>query len=114
MGSLLRILLAPLRALLTPVVLMALALLGLAYRIQGSHAQLLRRGVATLGTVSLQIYLLHPALLQALERWWPPDHDSSWVLLGQVVCYALLATLIPAALGRALLRTRLSVLLFGR
>ena len=90
----------------------ALTLLGAAHRIQrgGSRAQ---AALATLGTVSLQVYLIHPALLQALERWNAPDGTPTQVALTSGV-YALLALLIPALLGRALLNTRLGTLLFGR
>jgi peptidoglycan/LPS O-acetylase OafA/YrhL len=92
--------------------LTALTLLGAAHRIQrgGSRAQ---AALATLGTVSLQVYLIHPALLQALERWNAPGGTPTQVLL-TAGAYALLALLLPALLGRALLNTRLGTLLFGR
>ncbi|ABF45338.1 acyltransferase 3 [Deinococcus geothermalis DSM 11300] len=94
--------------------LVALALLGLAYRLErGQPARAFKRVIATLGTVSLPIYLLHPALLQALERWRAPD-GVSWNLLGTVALYALIAVLLPALLGRLLLGKRLGLLLFGR
>ncbi|WP_343760590.1 acyltransferase [Deinococcus depolymerans] len=92
--------------------LMALTLLGLAHRVQRT-APRAQQVLATLGSVSLQVYLLHPALLQALERWHPPGGTAAAVVL-MSGGYALLALLLPALLGRALLNTRLSTLLFGR
>ncbi|MFC4425433.1 acyltransferase [Deinococcus navajonensis] len=92
--------------------LVALTLLGVAHALQRGPRRL-QTMIATLGTVSLQIYLLHPAVLQALELWRAPSGTPASLLL-QVVLYALLAVLVPAALGRALLPTRLSVWLFGR
>lgn len=94
--------------------LMAVALLGLAYRLHRSGPKFLRTGLGLLGTVSLQIYLLHPALVQALERWWSPSGGSPAQLVGQMLCYGVIATLLPAVVGRLLLRTPLSVALFGR
>ena len=95
--------------------LMAVTLLGLAQWLQGSRLRL-RRGLAVLGTVSLQIYLLHPALLQWLETRWPPGGTALNVVL---LCglYALSALLLPALVGRLMLTgplNRLSTLLFGR
>ncbi|WP_188842768.1 acyltransferase family protein, partial [Deinococcus soli (ex Cha et al. 2016)] len=92
--------------------LTALALLGLAFRVQRS-ASTVRLTVALLGTVSLQVYLIHPALLQALERWDAPD-GTPWQVALTMLGYFLLALGIPALLGRALLHTRLSTWLFGR
>ncbi|ACO45991.1 putative acyltransferase [Deinococcus deserti VCD115] len=92
--------------------LVALALMGLAHRLQRGPDRV-RVAVATLGTVSLQIYLLHPAVLQALELWRAPLGPPA-LMLAQVVIYALVALLVPAILGRALLRTRLSTWVFGR
>ncbi|MFC4639278.1 acyltransferase [Deinococcus hohokamensis] len=92
--------------------LVALTLLGVAHALQRGPRRL-QVLIATLGTVSLQIYLLHPAVLQALELWRAPTGTPALLLL-QVAAYALLAVLGPALLGRALLPTRLSTLLFGR
>ncbi|EYB66640.1 acyltransferase [Deinococcus phoenicis] len=94
--------------------LVALALLGLAYRLErGPQAGRFKRIIATLGTVSLPIYLLHPALLQALERYRSPDGTSAQLLL-TVALYALIALAVPAVIGRLLLGKRLGLLLFGR
>ncbi|UBV43738.1 acyltransferase [Deinococcus taeanensis] len=92
--------------------LMALTLLGVAFRVQSS-ASAVRLTVALLGTVSLQVYLIHPALLQALERWDAPQ-GPPWQVALTMVGYFLLALGLPALLGRALLNTRLSTLVFGR
>ncbi|PNY82512.1 acyltransferase [Deinococcus koreensis] len=92
--------------------LMALTLLGLAFRLQRTPGRV-RAAVATLGTVSLQVYLLHPAILQALELWREPQ-GTTWQLLLTVAAYGLIALLLPALLGRLLLPTRVSSWLFGR
>lgn len=98
----------------TYTALVALALLGLAYRLErGRQAQTLKRVIGTLGTVSLPIYLLHPALLQALERWRAPQGQSVELAL-TVALYALVALVVPAVIGRLLLGKRLGLLLFGR
>ena len=92
--------------------LTALTLLGAAFHWQ-ELAPRLRGAFGWLGTVSLQIYLLHPAALQLLERWQPPAGSGAqrlWVSAG----YGLLALLLPALLARLLRRTPLSPLLFGR
>lgn len=96
----------------TYTALVALALLGLAYRLERGP-QVLKRVVATLGTVSLPIYLLHPALLQALERAAAPDGTPPELAL-RVAAYGLIALLVPAVIGRRLLGKRLGLLLFGR
>jgi peptidoglycan/LPS O-acetylase OafA/YrhL len=92
--------------------LTALTLLGLAYGIQQRPGRL-GRLVATLGTVSLPIYLIHPAVLQALERFAPPNGDPTRLALTALL-YGLIALLIPAFIGRGLLGRRLGLLLFGR
>ncbi|GGS24165.1 acyltransferase [Deinococcus knuensis] len=95
--------------------LMAVTLLGAAQWIQGRPSPI-RTGLALLGTVSLQIYLLHPALLQWLERRHAPAGTSLDVALLSAA-YALTALLLPALLGRLLLKGplgRVSTLLFGR
>ncbi|MBZ9712239.1 acyltransferase family protein [Deinococcus multiflagellatus] len=91
--------------------LVALGLLGAAFRLVRTAP--LRAAVGLLGTVSLQIYLIHPAVLQALERALPPDGPPAQVAL-TMLGYFVVALLGPALLGRALLGTRLSPLLFGR
>lgn len=95
--------------------LMAVTLLGAAQWIQGRPSPV-RTGLALLGTVSLQVYLLHPALLQWLERRNAPDGTSVDVVLLSAA-YALAALLLPALLGRLMLTrplSRVSTLLFGR
>ncbi|MEF2277900.1 acyltransferase [Deinococcus sp. YIM 134068] len=92
--------------------LVAPALLGLAYRLERGP-QAFKRVVATLGTVSLPIYLMHPAVLQALERASAPDGTPVQLAL-TVLAYGLIALLIPAVIGRLLLGKRLGLLLFGR
>ncbi|WP_034384553.1 acyltransferase [Deinococcus sp. YIM 77859] len=94
--------------------LVALALLGLAYRLErGARAGTVKRIIATLGTVSLPIYLLHPAFLQALERFRAPSGQPLELGL-TVALYALIALVLPALIGRRLLGRRLGLLLFGR
>lgn len=92
--------------------MMALTLLGAAFHWQ-DLAPRLRGAFGWLGTVSLQIYLLHPAALQLFERWQAPGGSPAqrlWVSAG----YGLLALLLPALLARLIRRTPLSPLLFGR
>ncbi|MBZ9753399.1 acyltransferase [Deinococcus sp. HMF7604] len=94
--------------------LTALTLLGLAYRLaRSTRVPWLRTGVGLLGTVSLQVYLIHPALLQALEKYMPPD-GPPWRVAVTVAAYFVVALVLPALLGRTLLNTRLGTLLFGR
>ncbi|GAA5500958.1 hypothetical protein Dxin01_00686 [Deinococcus xinjiangensis] len=74
----------------------------------------LRGVVAWFGLVSLKVYLLHPALLQLAERWWPPagPEGQRLALVGLI---GGLALLVSALLGHLLLRLpRLSLFLFGR
>ncbi|ADV66865.1 acyltransferase [Deinococcus maricopensis] len=68
--------------------------------------------LALLGTVSLQVYLIHPMLLQLLEREGFPSGTAPFLL--RVAGYALMALALPAAFGRLLRGTRVSTLLFGR
>jgi len=94
--------------------LMALALLGLAHRLSASrNPGRLRRLIGLLGTVSLPIYLMHPALLQALERFRAPQGQPRELAL-YVVLYGLIAVVIPTLIGRRLTGKKLGVLLFGR
>lgn len=96
----------------TYTALVALTLLGLAYHLERGP-DWLRRGVAIIGTVSLQIYLIHPAILQLLERRGFPDGRPIMLLLTTAM-YALIALALPALLGRLLLGTRVGTFLFGR
>jgi Uncharacterized protein conserved in bacteria len=94
--------------------LMALGLLGLAYQWQRSTHPL-RILIATLGTVSLQVYLIHPFLLQVLENWYAPERsDPVGLTIALSVLYGLVVLMIPAVIGRLLSGRRLSTLLFGR
>ena len=94
--------------------LVALVLLGLAYRLERGHsARTFKRVIGTLGTVSLPIYLMHPAVLQALERFRAPQGEPPQLAL-TVVLYALIAVVVPALIGRRLQRKKLGLLLFGR
>ena len=94
--------------------LVALSLMGLVWQVQlrPRHGRPLVP-VAKLGTVSLQVYLIHPAILQGLGLLHAPQGSDSLKLL-TVALYAALALLAPAFLARSLQRTRLSLLLFGR
>lgn len=65
-----------------------------------------------LGTVSLQIYLLHPALLWLLERLGFPQDTAGF--LGVLVLYGLVALGVPVGVARLLEGTALSRGLFGR
>lgn len=70
--------------------------------------------VAWFGMVSLQIYLLHPPLLQLAEQWWPP-HGSGTQRVVTVTAFGLGALLLTALTGHGLLRLpALSRALFGR
>ncbi|GHF46815.1 peptidoglycan/LPS O-acetylase OafA/YrhL [Deinococcus metalli] len=70
------------------------------------------RALTVLGTLSLQVYLLHPALLYVMERWGFPAHPLGFAatLLG----YGLAALLVPLLIARALTGTAASRWLFGR
>lgn len=101
--------------------LMAINLLGVAYWWHGRTTQAaeqkqapwLRGALALLGTVSLQVYLIHPALQQILERWAAPTGSDTQRLL-TVVLYGAVSLLLPAVLGRLIWNTKLSRFLFGR
>lgn len=74
----------------------------------------LRNLVAWFGLVSLQVYLLHPALLQLAELWWPPA-GNGWQRTSAALLSGYLALVISALLGHLLLRSApLSRFLFGR
>ena len=67
---------------------------------------------AALGGLSLQVYLIHPALLQLLDdRGFP---GQTWAFLGVFALYTLVAALLPWLLARAIQGTRVSDFLFGR
>lgn len=65
-----------------------------------------------LGTVSLQIYLLHPAVLWFLERLGFPGRPVAF--LGVLAVYGLIALGIPVLIARLLEGRALSRWLFGR
>ncbi|WP_019588013.1 acyltransferase [Deinococcus apachensis] len=71
-----------------------------------------RSGLVYLGTVSLQIYLLHPAILWFLERLGFPQDTPGF--LGVLVLYGLVALGVPVLVARLLEGTALSRWLFGR
>ena len=93
---------------------MALVVLGAGY-------SLWRRGwarwVGLLGGLSLQIYLIHPAILEGLERLSPPEGvkelDGAPSLLMFLLMVALSLAL-PVGFARLIARLRLSGVLFGR
>lgn len=95
-------------------ILVALTLLGAAYAWQERAGGWLRRAIATLGTVSLPIYLIHPALLQVLEYQVGFPDGGPGVLALTALGYFLVALLVPLLIGRLLLGKRLGLLLFGR
>ncbi len=67
---------------------------------------------AALGTLSLQVYLIHPALLQLFDdRGFP---GQTWAFLAVFALYTLAAVLVPWLLARAIQGTRASDVLFGR
>lgn len=94
--------------------LMALTIMGLAFWVE-KKSPLLKGVLATLGTVTLPIYLIHPALLQAAAKYAPPLtlEDPNHVAQ-TLVGYWLFAMIVPYAIGRLLLGTKLGLLLFGR
>lgn len=92
--------------------LVALNLLGLVWRMQLRPGPG-QRALASLGIVSLQVYLLHPAVLQFLERWQPPRGSDAQVI-ATLLAYLVVAIVVPALLAHALRRTPVSLLLFGR
>ncbi|WP_184109402.1 acyltransferase [Deinococcus metalli] len=92
--------------------LVALLLLGVVWRMQLRPGALQRR-LANLGIVSLQVYLMHPVVLQFLEGWNPP-RGTEFEVLSTLVVYLLIATIIPALIAQMLRRTAVGLLLFGR
>lgn len=88
-----------------------LALFGLAHLLAPLRARW-QAGLVYLGTVSLQIYLLHPAVLWLLERLGFPQDTSGF--LGVLVLYGLVALGVPVGVARLLEGTTLSRWLFGR
>lgn len=98
-------------------ILVALTLLGAAYAWQRRGPEgggTLRRAIATLGTVSLPIYLIHPALLQFLEYGVGIPDGGPLSLALTATLYFLIALLVPMVIGRLLLGKRLGLFIFGR
>ncbi|WP_243398181.1 acyltransferase [Deinococcus koreensis] len=88
-----------------------LVILGVAYKLAPAPAWW-SRALAVLGTLSLQVYLLHPALLYLLERWGFPPHPLLFSLT--LAAYGLVALGVPVLVARALAGTAVSRWLFGR
>lgn len=86
--------------------------------VTGLSVELARRGsrfsapLQRLGQLSLQVYLLHPALLWGLARLTFPARALPHLLI--TALYTTLGIALPLCLARALNRRRLSVYLFGR
>ncbi|WP_264778792.1 acyltransferase [Deinococcus aetherius] len=89
----------------------SLALLGLARALTRGPGWLMRT-LTSLGTVSLQVYLLHPAVLLYLERLGFPGNPAQFVLV--LVAYGLLALAVPLAVARLLAGTQVAQWVFGR
>ncbi|CAM4042649.1 acyltransferase [Deinococcus frigens] len=92
--------------------LMALTVLGVAYSLQ-RFAGAWRVALGVTGMFSLQVYLIHPAILQTLETIHTPGGDPlvfGLTMLG----YFLTALILPTMLALLLADTRLSRLMFGR
>ena len=96
----------------TYTTLMSLTVLGVAHSLQRLR-QPWRALLGTTGMFSLQIYLIHPALLQTLERMHAPGGDPLVFAL-TTVGYFLAALIGPALVALLLVDTRLSRLVFGR
>lgn len=97
-------------------ILVALLLFGAAHDFQHNTTPFwhnIKRFVARLGMVSLQIYLIHPAILQALERIYLPMDNPLQTLL-VIVLYAVVALLLPAYIAWNLIGRFGSKLFFGR
>ncbi|OLV19357.1 acyltransferase [Deinococcus marmoris] len=92
--------------------LMALIVLGVAYSLQ-RFAGAWRMALGITGMFSLQIYLIHPAILQTLETMHAPGGDPLVFAL-TILGYFLVSLLLPGILALLLVETRLSKLLFGR
>ena len=90
---------------------MAVGLFGVAHSLQRAPSWL-RDPLARVGSVSLQIYLLHPALLFFLNRAGYPGEPVAFLLV--MLAYAATALTLPFVIARALEGRRLSVWLFGR
>ena len=96
----------------TYTTLMSLTVLGVAYSLQRLRRPW-RVGLGTIGMFSLQIYLIHPAILQTLELLHSPGGDPQGFAL-TILGYFLAALILPALLALLLVDTRLSKLVFGR
>lgn len=92
--------------------LMALTVLGVAHSLQRLNRRW-RVGLGRIGMFSLQIYLIHPAVLQGLELLHTPGGDPLVFAL-TILGYFVLALLLPAMLALLLVDTRLSRIVFGR
>ena len=88
-----------------------LVILGVAYKLAQAPAWW-SRSLAALGTLSLQVYLIHPALLFGLERLGFPPHPVAFALT--LAAYGLIALLVPVMVARGLAGTAASRWLFGR
>ena len=88
-----------------------LALFGASLALSGVGGRVVP-ALTALGAISLQIYLLHPALLYLMEQWGFPAHPLlfSLTLLG----YGAAALVVPVLIARALAGTAASRWLFGR
>ncbi|WP_102124961.1 hypothetical protein [Deinococcus planocerae] len=62
--------------------------------------------------MSLQVYLLHPAVLLFLERRGFPGDPARFVLV--LVAYGAVALAVPLAVARLLAGTRVAQWVFGR
>lgn len=65
-----------------------------------------------LGKHSLQIYLIHPVLLDLFKKWGYPE--STFLFMLTFVAYVGVALLLPLGFAYLIRNTRLSVWLFGR
>ncbi|WP_157448909.1 acyltransferase [Deinococcus peraridilitoris] len=90
---------------------MALTLFGVAHSLARGPVWL-QRPLALLGASSLQVYLIHPAVLFFFNRWGYPGETVLFVLT--LLGYAVLALAIPLGIAHALKGSRLSLWLFGR
>lgn len=93
---------------------MALVVLGAAYSLWQRGAA---RWVGVLGGSSLQIYLIHPAILEGLERLMPSGGAASGQSVPALLMLALMVLLslgVPLVLARLIARLRLSGVFFGR
>lgn len=88
-----------------------LALFGLSQGLAAVQARW-RGALVYLGTVSLQIFLIHPGVLRILKHFGFPGHTGPF--LAVVVLYGLVALAVPLVIARVLEGRALSRWLFGR